>query len=183
MCGRYYLDEQLKYDLTKWVIIADGHIFPYGDIHPGEEGFIILRGHYGDYKTWGYPLNQKRVFNARIESVLGKKMFKEDAVKRRCIIPISGFYEWDRAHTQYRFTNNHILYLAGIYHDDYFTILTKEAEDIISGIHSRIPVIVSFEDIDLWLDEGRVYKKTKDSLEVLGSHKQMSLDDISDINP
>ena len=98
MCGRYYLDEQLKYDLTKWVIIHDGHIFPYGDIHPGEEGFIILRGHYGDYKTWGYPLNQKRVFNARIETVLEKKMFKEDAVKRRCIIPISGFYEWDRAH-------------------------------------------------------------------------------------
>lgn len=78
MCGRYYLDEQLKYDLTKWVIIPDGHIFPYGDIHPGEEGFIILRGHYGDYKTWGYPLNQKRVFNARIETVLEKKMFKED---------------------------------------------------------------------------------------------------------
>ena len=124
MCGRYYLDEQLKYDLTRWVIIPDGHIFPYGDIHPGEEGFIILKGHYGDYKTWGYPLNQKRVFNARIETVLEKKMFKEDAVKRRCIIPISGFYEWDRAHAQYRFTNNHILYLAGIYHDDYFTILT-----------------------------------------------------------
>ena len=81
------------------------------------------------------------------------------------------------------FTNNHILYLAGIYHDNYFTILTKEAEDIMSGIHSRMPVIVSFEDIDLWLNEGRVYKKTKDSLEVLGSHKQMSLDDISDINP
>lgn len=73
--------------------------------------------------------------------------------------------------------------LAGIYHDDYFTILTKEAEDIMSGIHSRMPVIVSFEDIDLWLDEGRVYKKTKDSLEVLGSHKQISLDDISDVNP
>ena len=100
MCGRYYLDEQLKYDLTRWVIIPDGHIFPYGDIHPGEEGFIILKGHYGDYKTWGYPLNQKSVFNARIETVLEKKMFKEDAVKRRCIIPISGFYEWDRAHTQ-----------------------------------------------------------------------------------
>ena len=41
MCGRYYLDEQLKYDLTRWVIIPDGYIFPYGDIHPGEEGFII----------------------------------------------------------------------------------------------------------------------------------------------
>ncbi len=81
MCGRYYIDEQLKYDLTRWVIIPDGHIFPYGDIHPGEEGFIILKGHYGDYKTWGYPLNQKRVFNARIETVLEKKMFKEDAVK------------------------------------------------------------------------------------------------------
>lgn len=81
MCGRYYLDEQLKYDLTRWVIIPDGHIFPYGDIHPGEEGFIILKGHYGDYKTWGYPLNQKSVFNARIETVLEKKMFKEDAVK------------------------------------------------------------------------------------------------------
>ena len=75
MCGRYYLDEQLKYDLTRLVIIPDGHIFPYGDIHPGEEGFIILKGHYGDYKTWGYPLNQKRVFNARIETVLEKKMY------------------------------------------------------------------------------------------------------------
>ena len=84
MCGRYYLDEQLKYDLTRWVIIPDGHIFPYGDIHPGEEGFVILKGHYGDYKTWGYPLDKKRVFNARIETVLDKKMFKEDAVKRRC---------------------------------------------------------------------------------------------------
>ena len=122
-------------------------------------------------------------FSDETKEKFEKKMFKEDAVKRRCIIPISGFYEWDRAHAQYRFTNNHILYLAGIYHDDYFTILTKEAEDIMSGIHSRMPVIVSFEDIDLWLDEGRVYKKTKDSLEVLGSHKQMSLDDISDINP
>ena len=52
-----------------------------------------------------------------------------------------------------------------------------------SNIHTRMPVIVSFEDIDLWFNEGRVYKKTKDSLEVLGSHKQISLDDISDINP
>ena len=147
------------------------------------QAYIILKGHYGDYKTWGYPLDKKRVFNARIETVLDKKIFKEDAVKRRCIIPVSGFYEWDRAHAQYRFTNHHILYLAGIYHDDYYTILTKEAEDIMSGIHSRMPVIVSFEDIDLWLDEGRVYKKTKDSLEVLGSCKQMTLDDISDINP
>ena len=86
MCGRYYLDEQLKYDLTRWVIIPDGHIFPYGDIHPGEEGFIILRGHYGDYKTWGYPLNQKRVFNARIESVLEKKMFKEDTFKKKNVL-------------------------------------------------------------------------------------------------
>ena len=46
-----------------------------------------------------------------------------------------------------------------------------------------MPVIVSFEDIDLWLDEGRVYKKTKDALEALGSRKQMTLDDVSDINP
>ena len=60
---------------------------------------------------------------------------------------------------------------------------TKEAEEIMSGIHSRMPVIVAFEDIDLWLNEGKVYKKTKDSLQVLGSHKQMTLDDISDINP
>ena len=128
MCGRYYLDEQLKYDLTRWVIIPDGHIFPYGDIHPGEEGFIILKGHYGDYKTWGYPLNQKRVFNARIETVLEKKMFKEDAVKRRCIIPISGFYEWDRAHAQYRFTHkedNNLTVVIPLLWVSFFVLLFK----------------------------------------------------------
>ena len=58
MCGRYYLDEQLKYDLTKWVIISDGHIFPYGDIHPGEEGFDS-----NNISVWGTKVFDSPIFN------------------------------------------------------------------------------------------------------------------------
>lgn len=178
MCGTYYLDKKLKYDLERWVIMPEG-IFKYGDIRPGDRGFIIMEGHQGSFKEWGYLLNNKRIFNARIETVLKKKLFKEDASKRRCIIPVRGFYEWDQDHTKYRFFNDDILYLAGLYHENQFTILTKEAEEIMEGIHSRMPVIISKEDIDLWLEEGKVYKKTKDPLEkeILSPYVQLSLFD------
>lgn len=178
MCGTYYLDKKLKYDLERWVIMPEG-IFKYGDIHPGDMGFVIMKGHQGMVKEWGYLLNKKRIFNARIETVLDKKLFKEDALKRRCIIPVNGFYEWDKERTKYRFFNGGILYLAGIYHENQFTILTKAAEEVMKDIHARMPVIIAKEDIDLWLEEGKVYKKTKDPLEkeILSSYVQLSLFD------
>lgn len=178
MCGTYYLDKQLKYDLERWVIMPQG-IFKYGDVRPGDPGLIITDGYQGMIKEWGYLVHNKRIFNARIESVLDKKLFREDAINRRCIIPVRGFYEWDEHHVKYRFFNHKIIYLAGIYHNHCFTILTKEADEIMKGIHTRMPVIVAKEDINLWLKEGRVLKKTKDILEkeILGPYVQLSLFD------
>ena len=48
-----------------------------------------------------------------------------------------------------------ILYLAGIYHTDpeggRFTILTREAEGCMTGIHHRMPLILRKEDMEVWL--------------------------------
>ena len=44
---------------------------------------------------WGRPLNElPATFNARAETVLVKAMFQSAFKSRRCIIPVSGFYEW-----------------------------------------------------------------------------------------
>ena len=179
MCGRYYIEEKMKYDLENWVIVPGGHVFKYGDLHPGDEGFIIMAHYQGAFKTWGYPFHGQLMFNARIESCLNKTLFREDAIYRRCVVPVSGFYEWDEKKTQYRFKTGQTMYLAGLYHDDSYTILTKKGEEILQGIHSRMPVIISSQDIDMWLEEGKVHKKTQDALEkeILSSYVQLSFFD------
>ncbi|MDE6406775.1 MAG: SOS response-associated peptidase, partial [Lachnospiraceae bacterium] len=53
------------------------------------------------------------------------------------------------------FASGEVLYLAGIYHKDpdgaRFTILTREAEGCMVGIHSRMPLILRREDMEDWL--------------------------------
>lgn len=110
----------------------------------------------------------KRPINARCESILEKKMFSRTFVHRRCLIPASGFYEWD-ANTKpkqpfyFHLPDRPIFAFAGIWdlwkgegsiNTLSFAIITKEANDTIKNIHSRMPIIVSEKDYDAWLYKG-----------------------------
>lgn len=81
------------------------------------------------------------VINARAESVFAKKMFANSAASKRCIIPASGFYEWDASKNKFHFKDGQkgrILYMAGIYHMEEnvnkFVIITTAAKDILDAV-------------------------------------------------
>jgi putative SOS response-associated peptidase YedK len=103
--------------------------------------------------------------NAKSETVFESRLFRNIVVRQRCIVPLSGFYEWkkeDGAKRPYRIhlQDNSIMNVAGIW-DTWrsgtpearhsFSILTTSANKFMSEIHERMPVILSKEQIDDWL--------------------------------
>jgi len=84
-------------------------------------------------------------------------MFKKCLAEKRCVIPTTGFYEWDSAKKKYLFQLPEApeLYLAGLYNDfageQRFTILTTAANASIADVHNRMPLVLPKEDISPWL--------------------------------
>ncbi|MBM4403069.1 MAG: SOS response-associated peptidase, partial [Candidatus Cloacimonetes bacterium] len=99
-------------------------------------------------------------------TILGKKTFKAGLQYKRCLIPVTGFYEWRKPDKQPFFiqaANGYPLLLAGIYDhwrgaDGSFVqscaIITTEANNPMSKVHDRMPVILESRDMETWLDHG-----------------------------
>ena len=108
---------------------------------------------------WGFanPYRKGLIINARAETAREKSLFADSIAKRRCVIPASGFYEWDRYKARFRFTNpqDKILLLAGIYREEegkpHYTILTTQANESMSPVHDRMPVMISRDEIRPWI--------------------------------
>ncbi|HOO98968.1 MAG TPA: SOS response-associated peptidase [Bacteroidales bacterium] len=111
-----------------------------------------------------------KTFNARSETISTKASFAESFRSMRCVIPVSGFYEWQhRGNVKvpwYIFpADEKILSLAGLYskwiHADTgenvytFSIVTTEANELMSEIHNsgkRMPAILERNVEKKWLD-------------------------------
>jgi putative SOS response-associated peptidase YedK len=87
--------------------------------------------------------------------------YRDAYASRRLIVPVSGFYEWKRdgAHKQpfaIRYPDHSPLAFAGLWgtwHDlDTFTIVTTEANAAMCAVHDRLPLILSPDQFDEWLD-------------------------------
>ena len=75
----------------------------------------------------------------------------------RCVAVADGFYEWKREEkekTPYYFTrkDTNTIYLAGIFEEDQFCLITEDAKDKIKEIHHRQPVILNQTDINRYLN-------------------------------
>ncbi len=104
--------------------------------------------------------------NARGESVFESRLYRDLVVRQRCIVPISGFFEWKREGKNRRpfkisLQDEPIMSVAGIWSawragskDERcsFSILTTAANDTMKTIHDRMPVILAKPDEDAWLD-------------------------------
>lgn len=120
--------------------------------------------YYKETIRWGSGLN------AKSEKLFDSNNYKSSALKRRCIIPVDGFYEPHRIEKvkkpysipfYFERKNKHPFNLAGIYAVAgelvTFTILTKVATPMFAEIHNkknRRPVILQDDDIDVWLNDG-----------------------------
>jgi putative SOS response-associated peptidase YedK len=99
--------------------------------------------------------------------VLDTPYSKSATEKRRCLIPVTGFFEWHRegkTKTPYFFhMNGEIFSLAGLYtaiKDEYDfelphdAIITTQANDLMAPVHDRMPVIVDKADEATWVSDG-----------------------------
>jgi putative SOS response-associated peptidase YedK len=111
-----------------------------------------------------------RLFNARGETVAEKPSFRSAFAKRPCVIPVDGFYEWDhrpgRNRQPHYFTRHDEapLLFAGLYEhwrnpEDpsaeplaTCTIITTSPSVDLEEIHDRMPVVLSAEDVETWLN-------------------------------
>ncbi|KON80643.1 SOS response-associated peptidase [Azoarcus sp. PA01] len=108
-----------------------------------------------------------RLINARGETLAEKASFRNAFKSRRCLVPASGFYEWQKVaggKQPYfiRPANDRLFAFAGLWERwrkpdgetlDTYVIITTDANDAMGEVHERMPVIVPEEDYDLWLSK------------------------------
>ena len=129
-------------------------------IVPSNKSSSQIKDYYKEAVKYGGGLN------ARSEKLFQHFIYKDSAMSKRCIIPVSGFFEpHEHLKKKYPFyfksSKNEPLALAGLYTviDTYitFTILTKEASPLFAKIHNkknRQPVIMDIESTKNWLSDG-----------------------------
>ena len=176
MCGRYSLilmgvDIEGAFD----IILDASTIFSRYNIAPGQE--ILAVANQGERRAhmlkWGFipagnkdPKGGRKPINARGETVADKWPFKYAFQGRRCLIPADGFYEWrktDQGKVPYRITlrSRKLFAFAGIW-DRWVSpeeetvetccMITTVANSLMETIHNRMPVILTKDAENLWLD-------------------------------
>lgn len=109
-----------------------------------------------------------RMINARAETLVEKPSFREAFKSRRCIIPASGFYEWQKTSKEAKqpfyffLKDKEVFGFAGLWENwvdkqtgdelESCTIITTEANETVKQIHERMPIILKVENYEEWLD-------------------------------
>ena len=193
MCGRYYVDDETAREIEKLVETVNDklRLERLGrDIHPTDEAPVLAAGNHEmklEWQHWGFPGFQGKgvIFNARSETVLEKKMFRESILHRRIIIPCTWFYEWNRKKEKVTFYREDapVIFLAGFYNvfgdEKRFTVLTTEANQSMVSTHDRMPLIVEPDQMKDWvLDDTKfsgMLKQTPVLLETKQEYDQQEL--------
>ncbi len=177
MCGRYSLIAEIGQLALRFGFDAyDLEQPPRYNIAPTQP-VLAVRGdgcRLASYMRWGLVPSATRetpsdppLINARAETVTERPSFRSALLRRRCLIPADGFYEWQRdsGRRPVRITmaSGEPFAFAGLWDMwrdprghivESCTIITTEANELLQPIHDRMPVILP-EDVEpLWLDNG-----------------------------
>ena len=192
MCGRFYVDEETAKEVERVVQNVDLRMrnMHFGDLYPSQTAGILTGDVSGlDLKemNWGFPQYQKKglLINARAETALERKTFRESVLHRRCIIPAKHFYEWDSDKNKVTFfqQDKTAVYLAGFYNrfqdEERFIILTTQANASLSSVHERMPVILEENELKDWVYDDKFTEfalhKTPPELRRKQEYEQQSL--------
>ena len=178
MCGRF-MQERPVSDLAEIFGAEPLAVDPGGrwNIAPTDEALVVVERderraitsyRWGLIPHWATDTRiASRTFNARAESVATMPAFRESFRRRRCLVPVDGFYEWRRVGSKrlpYRVfqPDGRPLALAGLWSgwrnldtDEIrrtFTIVTTTPNAAVADLHDRMPVIVPEEAWSRWLD-------------------------------
>ena len=164
---------------------------PHKSISPNEKAPVVVREHdqtelrelrWGLIPSWSDDEKiGNNLFNARSETASEKPAFREAWRQRRCLVPTTGFYEWnhrDGRNQPFHFTrpDGALFCFAGLWERwqrspakqsemfaeefeppsavlETFTILTCEPNDLLAQYHDRMPVMLEAQSARDWLDE------------------------------
>jgi putative SOS response-associated peptidase YedK len=135
----------------------------------GERTLDLLR--WGLIPSWSTAKPKPAPpINAKAESVHKAPMFREAYARRRCILPVDGFFEW-RAVKGTKLKQPYAIAmkdrspfgLAGVWEnwkdpakDEWvrtFCVITTDANELVAAIHDRMPVVLAPEDYERWLSD------------------------------
>lgn len=191
MCGRYALnisgdDLALEYhaqNLDSSYRASNWNISPSSSIPFINESKNQVISRQISHASWGLipswakdASRQANAINARLESVSQKPTFRSAFKSRRCLVPVTGYYEWATELGKYRpkqpfYISNKeskTLAFAGIYEEwinpeskEQITtaaIITRGAVGIVAPIHNRMPVILPKSLWSVWLQPTELSK-------------------------
>ncbi len=131
----------------------------------GERRRRLKQMRWGLIPVWAKEAPKFSTFNAKAETLEDKATWKGALNKFRCVVPVSGFYEWrgpkgEKQPFAIQRRDGKPMLLAGLwaYNDKIdpegvfsFTIITCRANQTMRALHERAPVILDPDDLDLWL--------------------------------
>lgn len=184
MCGRFVnttnINKIKKIFAIKEPLNSNDDIISY-NIAPTQDVNIVLNYNRLNIEkvNWGTQFFDKKnnqirtVINSRLETVNEKLLFKESFLKKRCIIPANGYYEWQIKNgikTPHFIQLSYLetIYFAGLWKfsdigqssKKTFTIMTKKANDLIKNIHGRMPIILNMNEAINYIDHKKNFMKT-----------------------
>jgi len=175
MCGRFVADIPADFLKGIFSLIETPRIEPRYNVAPTQQVAVVRNQgdqnclatlKWGLVPSWSKDLSiGSHLINARSETVAEKPSFRHAIKYRRCIVPTSGFYEWDHSggkkQPYYIQLADHLpMCLAGLWESwtspdgnelETFAILTTSANKLVESIHERMPVILYPDTFNLWL--------------------------------
>lgn len=177
MCGRFVIELSAELLAEVFGLATVPEIRPSYNVAPTQ--IVPVVREVSDHRSlvqlkWGLvppwakdPGIGSQMINARSETVAQKPSFRHAIKYHRCIVPVSGWYEWqhvERAKIPYYFhlKDGRPLGLAGIWEEwrapdgtllDTFSILTTAANEIVAPVHDRMPVVVPPDAYSIWLSK------------------------------
>ena len=166
MCGRYVITNAVTKTskIVKSAIqVEDSENYnahPYQKlpvIKKYKNGNTLENLKWGLIPSWAKEKDFKALINARLETIDEKVSFKKLIKLNRCVAVADGFYEWKRQDKEkiphyFLRDDKKLMYIAGIYEEDQFCLITEEAKTNIQEIHHRQPVILNEADVNRYLN-------------------------------
>jgi putative SOS response-associated peptidase YedK len=147
--------------------VAPTHVVPILRVIRDEVVVDVMR--WGLIPIWAKDPNiGSKMINARSETITEKPSFKGLVPGHRCIIPMSGFYEWNRDNPKAKIpyfvkrSDGRLMLSAGIWSDSpivdearTFSLITRDSVADLSAIHDRSPVELTAHDAVEWMSSAQ----------------------------
>ncbi|WP_075725057.1 SOS response-associated peptidase [Corynebacterium aquilae] len=123
-----------------------------------DQGLTVVPATWGLIPHWADKAGGYATFNARIETAAEKPTFRSAMKKKRCLVPMNGYYEWKNKQPYYVHSDapgESIVWAAGLFDTGAnqlsCTIMTTQADPSMEWLHARMPMFVAGQAAKRWL--------------------------------